>query len=104
MCEMGDESKVQGPKSKVQGPKSKAQSPPAWQTLRAVSLKHLPSSVCSFLLLAALLCGCVTRPALHLPNGRRFDFQKDTFAFANELRWVYRYDAGGHSTRSEENR
>lgn len=26
---------------------------------------------------------------------RRFDFERDTFAFANELHWEYQFDAGG---------
>ena len=28
--------------------------------------------------------------------GRRFDFEKDTFAYANELVWEYSYDENGH--------
>src|SRR2546430_188964 len=47
-----------------------------------------------FLLLAAL-CGCATsRPAV--PSvARHFDFQKDTFAYPNELVWEYYFDANG---------
>ncbi len=39
------------------------------------------------------LCGC----AGHRPfiGTRPFDFQKDTFAYANDLTWVYHYDANG---------
>jgi hypothetical protein len=39
------------------------------------------------------LCGCATtRPPV---ESRPFDFQKDTFAYANELVWEYAYDANG---------
>lgn len=47
------------------------------------------------LLLAALLCGCTTaRPPL-AATSRQFDFQKDTFAYPNDLVWEYGYDADG---------
>jgi hypothetical protein len=51
-------------------------------------------------LLIALLCGC----ASHKPfvSSRPFDFQKDTFAYPNDLVWVYHIDANGkwvHETR-----
>src|SRR2546423_5232379 len=43
---------------------------------------------------ALLLAGCACpRPASH--SGRRFDFQQDTFAYPNELLWIYHYDAAG---------
>jgi hypothetical protein len=44
-----------------------------------------------------LLSGCATayRPAI---ASKPFDFQKDTFAFPNELAWVYEYDANGKWT------
>ena len=42
------------------------------------------------LILIALVCaGCVSQP----PAGSRpFEFSKDTFSYANELRWVYEFD------------
>jgi hypothetical protein len=47
----------------------------------------------------ALLCGCATpREAAATAATRRFDFQRDTFAYANELRWEYQYDANGKWT------
>jgi hypothetical protein len=47
------------------------------------------------ILVSAMLCGCVgPRTETTLPH-RRFDFQKDTFAYPNELRWIYGYDANG---------
>ncbi len=50
--------------------------------------------ICGALLLAGLLSGCATRHELSAPLPRRpFDFQKDTFAFANELLCDYHYDS-----------
>lgn len=49
------------------------------------------------LCLLSLLCGCASPASLHTPSSaRRFEFQNDTFAFANELVWEYGYDASGH--------
>src|SRR6185369_2464339 len=42
--------------------------------------------------------GCASPGKLPPPQTRLFDFQKDTFAFANELVWVYEYDANGNWT------
>src|SRR5436190_3284427 len=53
---------------------------------------------CSLLLLAcAPFCGCATAPAARA-HQRAFDFSKDTFGFANELLWIYEYDATGKWT------
>lgn len=41
--------------------------------------------------LAALLSGCTTQK---FSGSRRFDFQQDTFAFANELKWEYHFSHG----------
>ena len=47
---------------------------------------------------AAILCGCATsHPNLAGPQ-RPFNFQKDTFAYANQLEWIYDYDAKGKWT------
>src|SRR5437667_8337533 len=52
-----------------------------------------------FAALLAFLCGCATpREAAVSAEARRFDFQRDTFAYANELRWEYHYDAAGKWT------
>jgi hypothetical protein len=53
------------------------------------------------LLLALLVGGCATRP-LSLTGRAQFDFQKDTFAYANELKWVYHIDpATGKQTSTQ---
>src|SRR5260370_992084 len=52
--------------------------------------------LCAFVPVLALtaLCGCAsTRPATS--DTRRFDFQRDTFAYANGLVWDYGYDTNG---------
>jgi hypothetical protein len=54
-------------------------------------------------LLLALLCGCATQKPFVGP--RPFDFQKDTFSYANELVWEYHFDANGkwvHQKREPE--
>jgi len=45
------------------------------------------------LFLAFILCGCATRKPF--AGDRSFDFPKDTFAYANELIWVYHFDFDG---------
>lgn len=56
--------------------------------LRAIAL---------LLLVLPLVSGCATsKPS---PGAsRRFDFARDTFAYPNELLWVYHYDAAGKWT------
>ncbi len=54
------------------------------------------------LALAGFLCSCASSDPAPAST-RRFDFQRDTFAFTNELRWEYFYDAEGKwSTRNRE--
>jgi hypothetical protein len=43
-------------------------------------------------MLLATLCGCAGHPFV---GSRPFDFQKDTFSYANDLVWEYHYDANG---------
>jgi hypothetical protein len=43
------------------------------------------------------LAGCAC-PQRNIHTARPFDFQNDTFAFANQLRWVYEYDDNGKWT------
>jgi len=59
----------------------------------APSLKSLlrPTWLPVFL---ALLCGCATHRN-DFVGARPFDFQTDTFAYANELVWEYHFDANG---------
>jgi hypothetical protein len=47
----------------------------------------------SAILLLAILSGCATRK--HFVGPRPFDFQKDTFAYANQLIWEYHFDPNG---------
>ncbi len=52
-------------------------------------------------LLLVLLTGCSTTRSAQRP--RIFDFYADTFAYPNELVWIYEYDAqGGWTTRPRE--
>jgi hypothetical protein len=60
-----------------------------------------PRYLCRGLLFCLLLvfgngCASVSRPAPIA--ARHFDFASDTFAYANELVWEYRYDANGKWT------
>jgi hypothetical protein len=55
------------------------------------------------LTLAAFLCGCASPDPPVTTATRRFQFERDTFAFTNELRWEYFYDAEGKwTTRNRE--
>ncbi len=49
------------------------------------------------LLLCACLCGCATSRQAATAPGRHFTFSTDTFAFPNELLWVYHYDTNGNT-------
>ncbi len=51
--------------------------------------------VAALLLLLATGLRRVISPPAGVSTRRAFDFQKDTFAFANELVWDYRYDEHG---------
>jgi hypothetical protein len=44
-------------------------------------------------LLAVLACGCASQH--RFVGSRPFDFQKDTFAYPNDLVWEYHFDANG---------
>jgi hypothetical protein len=46
--------------------------------------------------LALLLSGCASSQPVAGSDRRPFDFQRDTFAYANELVWDYYYDEHGH--------
>jgi len=49
-------------------------------------------------LLLLFLCSCASPSQQQTGRLRKFDFQQDTFAFANELVWEYSFDAEGHAT------
>ena len=42
-----------------------------------------------------LVAGCATHPPAPRQALRAFDFEQDTFCYANELVWEYHYDANG---------
>ena len=63
--------------------------------LRPLQRMSIPTLLCCLLL--SFLCSCASPK----PNGdpqRKFDFQTDSFAFANELTWEYGFDEHGHWT------
>ena len=51
-----------------------------------------------------ILAGCSSTPHPPSAKGRPFDFSADTFAFDNELKWVYEIDesTGKMTTRDRE--
>jgi hypothetical protein len=58
-----------------------------------------------FCFLLAWLTGCATSPERASASARHFDFERDTFAYANGLVWEYRYDENGKwTTRRREPR
>jgi hypothetical protein len=79
-------------KSKIQSLKSKVVPvPPVAGRARA----HGAAQIFAVLVLTSIFCGCATPKTSTAPVARRFDFQKDTFAYPNELCWIYGYDANG---------
>jgi hypothetical protein len=50
------------------------------------------------MLLGVVLSGCAARKPATGECGRPFEFTTDTFAYANELAWEYRYDEQGRWT------
>ena len=50
------------------------------------------------LLVVLVLSGCATAPVAGTVAARRFAFEQDTFAYANELVWEYRFDERGRWT------
>lgn len=52
----------------------------------------------SLLLLALFAAGCASTRSLSIAEGQPFNFEQDTFAFANELVWEYKYDENGKWT------
>jgi hypothetical protein len=52
----------------------------------------------ALLCLVMVLAGCATSPSSLARNERPFNFQKDTFAYANELVWEYHFDEQGRWT------
>ncbi|HTL56866.1 MAG TPA: hypothetical protein VL361_14390 [Candidatus Limnocylindrales bacterium] len=50
---------------------------------------------CQALVCSLLFSACATDPKSPGTDPRRFDFQKDTFAYPNELVWEYYYNTNG---------
>jgi hypothetical protein len=68
----------------------------------AIKNRRVSASFYICALAALLLCGCASRPFV---GSRPFNFQKDTFAFANQLVWEYHFDENGkwvHQRREPE--
>lgn len=59
------------------------------------------SRALQLLLLTSLLTGCATSRSRPAASDRDFAFHHDTFAFANELKWTYEYDAITGEIRTE---
>jgi hypothetical protein len=64
------------------------------------ALEIRPAAIipCLLICLTALLCSCASPQKAVSQGERHFDFQKDTFAFPNELVWEYFYDDKGNWT------
>ena len=73
---------------------------------RAIPTKRVNgAAVTAVILLLGLLTGCASASRAEKSCSRRFDFSKDTFAYANGLVWEYRYDQNGKwTTRRREPR
>src|SRR5687768_12197762 len=70
----------------------------------AIGSSDRAGASCVWLIVLAglLLAGCATSPP-SAPGSRHFIFEQDTFAYANELVWEYRFDDNGKWTyRSRE--
>jgi hypothetical protein len=65
---------------------------------RAAARARTFLSAAGCLLALALLAGCASTPPPTAKVPRPFDFQKDTFAFPNELLWEYSFDTNGNWT------
>lgn len=74
---------IQSPKSKVPSPKSNHAGVLSWFAVWLVSL---------------LLAGCATTQRGIVASHRPFNFEQDTFAYANGLVWEYYFDAQGKWT------
>jgi hypothetical protein len=61
---------------------------------RGQQLFHSLALPLLFLCLCLLFSGCAC-PQRNLQAARPFNFKADTFAFSNQLRWVYEYDSEG---------
>jgi hypothetical protein len=60
------------------------------RTFTARILRAFPAIPCAALLIT--FCGCCHQPFV---GSRPFNYQTDTFSYANQLKWEYHYDANG---------
>ena len=70
--------------------------PPEFAADRRVHCYARALSALGVLTLLLLLSGCSTGRSLQPANSRPFQFESDTFAYANELVWEYYHDAEGN--------
>jgi hypothetical protein len=75
-----------------------ANPPAAWHCFVGFLAYSRRFRVFALLLLLALLAGCAAPNPQASAGGRRFDFRKDTFAYANDLVWEYGYETNGNWT------
>lgn len=57
-----------------------------------------PLAILLLVLLVGIVSGCATAHGGSSHSNRRFEFGKDTFAYANELVWDYGFDSAGRWT------
>ena len=60
-------------------------------------------TVALLLAAAAALGGCAPDPVLKPANVREFSFERDVFAFSNDLKWRYKFDPASGERKVEEN-
>jgi hypothetical protein len=67
-----------------------------WDRRTAKTRWHARLMAGVLLAVALLLNGCAGLPRPTASTERKFDFSRDTFAYANELVWEYHFDDQGH--------
>jgi len=78
----------------VSQPNDSRERPGVRQSSAAFQFSFIATLIATLLI---FLTGCAC-PQRNIHTARPFDFQNDTFAFANQLRWVYQYDDQGKWT------
>jgi hypothetical protein len=70
----------------------KSREPAGWKACATKGARSFQPFLLGLLVLVSL-CGCASHKSF--VGARPFDFQKDSFAYANELVWEYHFDADG---------